>query len=138
MDTERTEEQKLARAPIIVTLGGQERDILPLVIRDSRPWRKKIIGLLAALPRKVTASDDDPDAFEAAFNTIASDMPDEVIDLFFEYAKDLNRTEIEAVATEDEMAKAFQLIIEVAFPLAASLPAVLGRLSASAESSSSS
>ena len=128
MVSKRTEDEVLARALIIVILGGQEREILPLVIRDSRPWRKKIVGILATLPKNLK-DNEDPDDFERAFNLMANDLPDEVIELFFEYAKDLNREEIEAVATEAELGIAFKQVIEVAFPLAQSLPDTMGHLS---------
>ena len=56
-------------------------------------------------------------------------MPDKVIDLFFKYAKDLNREEIEGIATDAEIAKAFEEVVKVAFPLAESLPKAMGRIS---------
>jgi len=57
------------------------------------------------------------------------EMPDKVIDLFFAYAKDLNREEIEAVATDSEMARAFEKVVEMAFPLARSLVGAMGTVS---------
>lgn len=127
--TGRTEEQIVAQAPIIVILGKKEYEVKPLVIRDSRPWRKKLIGLVASLPQLVNITMDDPAAFEGALNQMMVTMPDQVMDLFFEYASDLNREEIEGIATDAEMSKAFEEVIKVAFPLATSLPRVMGRLS---------
>ena len=127
----RTEEQIVARSPIVVILGGKEYEVAPLVIRDSREWRKKVVGLITPLPQlvKVTMDDDDPDAFGKVLTDLLVIMPDQVLDLFFEYAKDLNREEIEAIATDAEMAKAFEEVTKVSFPLAESLPKVMGRLS---------
>ena len=125
----RTEEQKVARAPIVVILGGKEYEIAPLVIRDSREWRRKIIGLIAPLPKLVDVTMDKPEDFERALNQMMVTMPEQVIDLFFEYAKNLDREEIEGIATDTEMAKAFEEVIKVSFPLAESLPKVMARLS---------
>ncbi len=129
VEKQRTEEQVVAQAPIIVILGKKEYEIKPLVIRDSRPWRKKLIGLVAALPGLINTAMDDPTAFEGALDQMMVVMPDQVLDLFFEYAKDLNREEIEGIATDAEIAQAFQEVIKVAIPLAASLPKVMERLS---------
>ena len=126
---DRTEEQKLIQANIVVILGGKEYPVKPLVIRESREWRKKVIGLIAPLPQLVKTTMDDTQDFENVFNQMMIVMPDQVLDFFFEYAKELDRGEIEDIATDAEMAKAFEEVVKVAFPLAQSLPKVLERLS---------
>ena len=129
MQSKRTEEEKVARAPILVILGGKEYKIAPLVIRDSREWRKQVIELIAPLPELVKVSSDNTEGFEAVLKQMLITMPDQVLDLFFDYAKDLDREEIESIATDDEVAKAFEEVSKVAFPLAESLPKVLKRVS---------
>jgi len=124
---ERTEEQILSKEGITVVLGGREYDIAPLVIRDSRPWRKKVAGLLSAVPKLINTTADTPDEFVAAMDSILVGMPEEVTDLFFEYAKELDRDDIEGIATDDELAEGFKKMIEVTFPLAESIPAVMKR-----------
>ncbi len=126
--TERSEEDKVEQASIEVILGGVKYYIKHLVIRDSRVWRKKVIGLLAPLPSMVETTTEDQEGFLVALNTMLVDMPDQVLDLFFAYAKDLNREEIEGKATDPELAEAFKEVIAVTFPLAESLPAVIQRL----------
>ena len=121
---ERTEEDKLTQAPLTVILGGEAYEIKPLVIRDARPWRAKVSELIGSLSGNLNATSDEPEQFQAGLNALIVQMPDAVIDLFFEYAKDLERQKIEAVATEAEIAKAFSQIMEVAFPLAQSLVGV--------------
>lgn len=121
----RTEEDKICRAAITVTLGNKEHQIYPLVIRDSRVWRKKVAEALAQLPKYTSVTTDDPDAFGNAMRAMLVDMPDTVADLFFGYAKNLNREEIEAVATDAELARAFQEVASIAFPLVESLSGVL-------------
>ena len=125
---ERTEEEKLTQAGFKVILGGKEYSIAPLVIRDSREWRKKVIALVSPLPTLATTSLDSPEGFEQALSSMLLEMPNEVIDLFFEYAKDLKRPNFEAVTTDAEMAKAFMEVIAFAFPLADSPAEVLRRL----------
>jgi hypothetical protein len=123
----RSDEDKLCKAPIKVVLGGKEFDIAPLVIRDSRVWRGKVTAALGQLPRYTQVTTDDGDAFESALKKLLVEMPDMVVDLFFEYARGLDREKIEAMATDAEMAKAFEEVVAVAFPLTGSLLGVLAR-----------
>jgi len=125
---ERTEEDKLLRASITVILGGMEHAILPLVIKDAREWRKKLSKLIGRLPSYANTTTDDPKGFEVAVEAMLVSMPDEMADLFFGYAKNLSRDDIEAVATEAELAKAIEAVMAVAFPLVGSLTGVLGKL----------
>jgi len=122
---ERTEEQKVFQEPVKVTLGGREFDVKPLVIKYSRPWRKKVIDLISVLPKYAQASTNDPDEFAKAMQMLMVECQDQVIDLFFEYAKDLNRDEIEEIATEKDLSDAFEVVIGLAFPLAETLPLVM-------------
>jgi len=125
----RTEEQKVSQANIEVILGGKKYEIAPQVIRDSREWRKKVIALIAPLPSLVNITMDEPEDFERALTQMMVIMPDQVLDIFFEYAKDLDREEIEDVATDAEISQAFLEVVELAFPLAQSLPKAMSKLS---------
>ena len=126
--TERTEEQKVARAPIVVILGGVEYSIAPLVIRDSREWRQKVIKLIAPLPEVVNIKTDSPEGFGEALTQLCITMSDEVVDLFFGYATNLDREEIEGIATDAELRDAFGEVVKIAFPLAEALPATMTRM----------
>lgn len=112
----RTEEQIVAQAPIIVVLGGKEFEVKPLVIRDSRAWRKKAAPFQAMLARYAGITSDNLEEFEKTLAEIMGSRIDETIDLFFEYAKDLNREEIEGIATDKEIVTAFNEVTKVAFP----------------------
>jgi len=125
---ERSEEAKILQAPITVTLGGKEHSVKPLVIRDSREWRKRVVKVLAELPQYAKVTSDNPEAFEEALSTLLVAMPEKVIDLFFGYARDLDRDAIEQVATDSELAKAFDQVVEIAFPLSRSLVGTMQRL----------
>lgn len=116
MTTERTEEDKVAQAGIKVILGGKEMEIAPLVIRDSREWRKKVGPWKARLVKLASVNSDDAEAFEKALTELMVSRIDETIDYFFEYAKDLKRQDIEAIATTKEVVTAFNGVFKVAFP----------------------
>ena len=125
----RTEEEIVTQASIEVILGGKTFEIAPLVIRDSRVWRKKVGSLIAPIPSMVKVTMDDKEDFGKVLEQILVTNPDQVLDLFFEYAKELDREEIEGIATDMEMSVAFQEVIKVAFPLAQSPMKVMERLS---------
>lgn len=112
----RTEEEKVSQAPIKVILGGKEYDIPLLVIKDSREWRKKAAPFQALLAKYAGISIDNPEEFEQSLAEIMGSRIDETIDLFFGYAKDLDRPKIEAVATDREVVAAFSEVAKVAFP----------------------
>ena len=126
---ERTEDEKVTQAGIDVILGGDTYKVPPLVIKDSREWRKEISQMLASIPQYAAVTTDDPAGFEAALKKLLLDMPDRVIDLFFGYAKTLDRPTIEEKATDAEIAVAFEQVIQIAFPLAKSPVSLMGRLS---------
>ena len=108
---ERTEEDKINQSGIKVILGGKEYEIRPLVIRYSGEWRRKslpIIGSLMKYSRLV--SEDIPGNSEELEQTIIelfTTKTDEMLDSFFEYARDLDRKEIENIATDGEIILAF-------------------------------
>ena len=116
---ERTEEQKITQAEIKVILGGKEYSIKPLVIKDSRVWRGKVVKLVSQMLQFYSTKSDKPEEFGNALKALLVTNTDEVIGLFFDYARDLNQEEIEGKATEAEIAEAWQKIVEVSFPLAA-------------------
>ena len=123
----RTEEDKILQAPVIVKFNGKEYSVRPLVIKESREWRKQLIKTLELLPKYVSITTSNPEGFSVALNAMLADMPNAVADLFFSYAKDLPREEIESTATDAELAVAFQEVMAFAFPLAQALTKVLGK-----------
>jgi len=124
----RTEEQIVTQASILVSFGGKEYELKPLVIRESREWRRQFAAILGELPLFVSVADT-TEHFQQVINGMFMDVPDKVIDLIFAYAKDLPRDEIEAVATDVEMSVAFERILEVAFPLSRSMMGATAKLS---------
>jgi len=129
MPNKRTEGEIIAQAPLEVVLGGQKYEIPLLVIKDSRAWRKKVAKAIGDIPRYANITMDTPDEYSGAIDGMLAAMPDTAIDLFFEYAKDLDREVIESIATDAEIAKAFEQVVEAAFPLAKSLVGTMRTLS---------
>ncbi|MBT9130988.1 MAG: hypothetical protein DDT41_01285 [candidate division WS2 bacterium] len=126
----RTEEEKILKTNIVVVFGNKEYEIKPLVIKESRKWRDKFTKVLGSLPQYTSITTETPDRFQEAISAMMMILPEKLIDLVFDYAPELNRKEIEMVATDAEMARAFEQIVEVSFPLVKSLVGVMGKLSA--------
>lgn len=112
----RSEDDKVAQAGIKVILGGEEYSIAPLVIRDSREWRKKVGPWKARIAQYASVDSDNPKDFENTLSVLMVERIDETIDHFFAYAKDLDRKELEAKATDWEVVRAFNEVFKVAFP----------------------
>jgi len=126
---ERSEEQKIYQDGVKVTLGGKEYEVRPLKLREEREWRRELSGLIGILPKLAKITTDTPEAFEGAIETMLVNMPDQVVDLFFAYAKDLDRTAIEEEATGFEVAEGFKKVVALAFPLPQALTAAMMQLS---------
>ena len=124
----RTEEEILTQTGgIKVVLGGKAYVLPPPVIRKAKLFRQHIAELSSELARLAQVSSDNPEDFEAGIKTIMFTMPDKVLDLFFEYASDLDREAIENTATEAELADAFGEVMKQAFPLSVGLVKGLSR-----------
>ena len=126
---ERSEEQKLYQDGIKVTLGGVEYEVRPLKLRAEREWRQQLSNLMGSLPKLAKVTTDDPEAFTGAINTLMVGMPDQIVDLFFSYAKDLDRAAIEEEATSAEIAEGFKRLVTLTFPLSQALTEAMMRLS---------
>lgn len=108
----RTENQVLLMQPFEVILAGKTHEIKLLPIRRAIAWRKKVVPLISGFLTLEGISTDTPEEFMAGMMGYLSDKPEEILDLFFEYACDLDRDEIEATATEWEVAAVFSQIAE--------------------------
>ncbi len=132
----RSEDEKIDQTPIIVILGGKEYPVKPLVIKDSMAWRRKVVPLLSVPPESSASAGHrwnflqffkaKTNNYDAVFTELLITIPSITLDLFFEYAKELNREEIEGGATEEELATAFNQIMAAYFPLSKSLPGTVG------------
>jgi len=107
---------KTPQSGITVILGGKEYEVRPLVIRESREWRRKAAPFQAAIARYASVNSDDPEAFEKALTELLTDRIDETIDLFFDYARELDRETLEGIATDGEIVAALNEVNRIAFP----------------------
>lgn len=129
METEeRSEADIIAQTPIKVRLGEEDHEVKLLVAKDSRKWRAEVATLLSGLPEYVDIDADDPKNFGKGMSALLVGMPDQVIDLFFSYARDLKRKEIEAVATDGQLCKGFEQVAAVAFPFVSAVTKLADQL----------
>ena len=124
----RTEEDKLLQIPLVVKLGGQDYEIKPLPIKYSVPWIKKIVSMLSEASVFSRVTTDTPDLWKDAFITLMSSNPAQIVDLFWEYARDLDKNKLEEVATSAEIMAAFEEVMTLERPLFKGTQA-LGRIS---------
>ena len=125
---ERTEDQKMFHDPIVVEFAGVEYDIKPLPMKDSRAWRQKVHKLITEYPKATKTSEGKPEEFGKAIENLMVTMPDTLVDLFFLYARDLPREEIEAAGTDTEFLVAWGQVMEIGFPLLRGLVKTIGIL----------
>lgn len=127
--TQRSDEEVIARAPVTVDLGGKAYEIRPLPIGKAGMWRKKALALVdeittdvgAILPsgfkiENILSMEMNPEGIPRLLQSILFVIPDKLYDLFFSYAEQLPREEIEAVATDEEMLPALMEVARIAFP----------------------
>ena len=109
----RTEEEKVLQSPVKVILGGKEYEIKPLPLKYALPWCRAVIKTtITGILSKAKISTDTPDQFDEAMNDVLVDRPEKLIDLFFDYARDLNKDEIMETASTNEVIDAFEAVKE--------------------------
>ena len=114
---ERTEEDKLIQSPVSVKLGGKSYLIPPLPIKYSLPWVKKVAKILMGVVSLENVTSDNEEMFADAFSEIMVSRPEQLIDLFFEYARELNKDDICEVASSAEIVRAFEEVLSFERPL---------------------
>jgi len=137
----RSEEDKILRAPLVLKLGGKEYLRPVLCIRDARVWRAKLQGAFKELEiagLEVTDVGQLIEAIPKILDQVLVKMPEKVVDLVFAYTPGpkadgtppevgpLPREEIEATASDEEMAQAFLDILGAALPFRRALQAFRG------------
>jgi len=109
----RTEEEKVLQSPVKVILGGKEYEIKPLPIKYALPWCKSVIkATITGLMANANVTSESPERFDAAMNDLLIERPEKLVDLFFEYARDLNKDEIMETASLGEIMDAFEAVKE--------------------------
>jgi hypothetical protein len=114
---ERTETDKILQSPVTVKIGGQDYEIKPLPIKYAVPWVKKVINLLIEASVLAMVTIDTPDLWKDAYITLMARNPAQLVDLFWEYARDLDKNKLEEVATSAEIMAAFEEVLDFELPL---------------------
>ena len=110
----RTEEDKVLQNPVKVTLGGKGYEIRPLPIKYALPWCKSVIQItISGIMSRASITTDTPEEFDNAMNDVLIERPEKLIDLFFDYAKDLDKEEIMETASLNEVIDAFEAVKEL-------------------------
>ncbi len=114
----RTDEAVLTRQHLELTLGGEKRLVRPLVLRDSRAWKRKVAEAFAELGAldSSTLNLADPAGVRQALELIAVTVPERITDLVLAYAPELDREWFEAHVTDEEATEALVKMLEVTFP----------------------
>lgn len=114
---ERDDDAKLLQEPIKVTLMGREVVIPLLSYAESRVWREQYAAFKHKAVSFAAIEEKDLPEMLKAVDYALLEMPEAVVDLFFLYAKDLKRDEVERAATEPELLAAAREVFRVASPL---------------------
>ena len=133
----RSEVQILTMAPLKVKLGGVETDVAVLKSGGAAKWRESYTKAMGGVPAtmNVTAANvENPDLFNDALDTVLVKMPQDIIRLFFEYAKDLDKDYYIENAYDEEFAEGLKIVARQAFrPLAGGLVATVNEIAESQE-----
>jgi hypothetical protein len=113
MKIERTEDQMLSLAPIAVKLGEAEYDIKPLPLLKAAAWRKLYTERLQVVTGEVNGSVAN---IGAALTAALLRFPETLAELVFAFAPDLPKDQITETATDEQMARAFSVVMVLAFP----------------------
>jgi len=117
--TRRSEEEKVLRAPLLLRLGGTIYEVPVLPCGKSRAWRKQLVEAFSGLELaglQVNGVSEFLAALPRLVQQVMMGLPEAVGDLVFAYCPALPREEIEAEATDEEMAQAFLDILGAALP----------------------
>jgi hypothetical protein len=124
----RTDEDKLALAPIKVQFVGKPYEIPVRKILNARKWREQFILSISSIAGELQGEVTNLNNFLGGFAFAFLRFPEKLANLVFAYAPDLPREKIEGDgpdgATEEELAMAFSAIMQVAFPFRAELTMV--------------
>lgn len=121
---QRSEQDILAKAPVVVRLGDDDYPIKPLPSIPSQQWREKLVGVLHAtvmandkqLPEGVDVSAWLKDQLASSISLTLARSPEKLAQLIFEYAPDLPKDKILENATDEQLNLAFSQIMQIAFP----------------------
>jgi len=113
----RSETDKLIQSPVTVILGGNDYEIKPLPVKYSAKWTSDFIKLYVGVLDLEKIESNDPEKMKGTMVNLMVDKPNEMVELFWQYAKDLPRAELEEQATYGEVMDALEQVVELESPL---------------------
>lgn len=132
MTLERTDDQKLAMAPLKVRFGAKEYEIKLRRIGAAQRWREQFIKQMSEIVGQLKVEAGTAEAFMGGLGFVFLRFPEKMAELVFSYAPDLPREIIEGdsedAGSEEQLACAFRQIIQVAFPFVQELGLVMQTL----------
>jgi hypothetical protein len=131
-EVKRSEEDILSQAPIVVKFGDVEYKIKPLRMIKAREWRDKLIKEVQSIGTSLQQDTSTSPVFIQGLAFVFLQFPQKMADLVFSYAPNLPREKIENEGTEEQLARAFGQIVQIAFPFVGELQAMMQTLSMSA------
>lgn len=120
----RSEEDILGQLPITIKFGEAEYKVKPLRILKARKWRESLIESVKEISGTLQQDASTNPVFIQGLAFIFLQFPTKMADLVFSYAPDLPRETIENDATEEQLARAFGQIVQIAFPFVGELRAM--------------
>lgn len=132
----RTEEEILGQLPIKLRFGNKDYDVKPLRILKARMWRESLIKEVESIAGSLQQDASTSPVFVNGLAFVFLQFPQKMADLIFSYAPNLPREIIEGdsdeAGTEEQLARAFGQIVQIAFPFVGELRAMTQTLSMSA------
>lgn len=118
---ERTEDDIVAKAPVSCVLGSETYEIKPLTLIPARKWRDLLVKTMNELIRGMVQPED-PDKLGPALTAILIAYPDRLCELVYAYSPALREArekieDEETGATEEQMAGAYAICMQFAYPL---------------------
>lgn len=120
-DSKRSEEQIISMAPIVARLGADDYNIKPLRILAQQKWRQDLIDNVTDIMGELSATASTDAVFLSGLGYAMLKFPEKMLKLVFLYAPDLPQEKIVEEATEEQVARVFGQIVQVAFPFTAEL-----------------
>lgn len=125
----RNELDKVSQQPVTVTLGSKEYQVKPLPIKHSIPWCRAVVDLLKNLPEYAQVTVDTGEQYKIAVQEVMINSPSKIVDLFFQYAHELQRELIEGEASSAEIMAAFEAVLGLELPFLGAMAKAMTKIS---------
>jgi hypothetical protein len=117
-ESERTDDQILSKEPIKVRLGSKDYEFSIPSPRLARAWRAKLFDSMGELSNIMKVDSSNVDKFYGSLGFIFLQFPERLADLVFLFAPDVPREQAEDECSEEQLARAFGQVMQVAYPFA--------------------